>query len=75
VQRLQYGPGTRVADLTPLLGQSAADLAFDPVELADALDGFGRDQRGVRLLKFVKLAPHVRPAGGFLSLFASKISE
>ncbi len=43
----------------------AAGLAFDIVECADTLNGFGRNRRTVGHLDVVELTPDVRPAGSF----------
>ena len=46
----QHRPGSRLANLTALVRQRTSDLTLDPIQLADALYGFGRSACG-RLLE------------------------
>jgi hypothetical protein len=49
-----------MADLPPDIGEQTADLLFDTLQFADALDGGDRQRRVGGDLYVVKLSPHGR---------------
>ena len=59
-------PAALLADLTTLLGRTAADLVPDAIELADTRQRFGGDRRGAGRGELVEPAAHVAPAEGEL---------
>lgn len=67
VQRIKQGLRPRLANCAPLVRRPAANLLFNRVERADALDGFCGNRRGGRHMQIVEPAPHVRPAGRLLN--------
>src|ERR1039457_2569854 len=65
-QVFEQGPGTRLADLAPDIDGLAANLFFNRIESADAVERFGCDRRRMRFMNLVELAPGVRPTGHFV---------
>ena len=67
MQFLNQRPGSCLADLASQVGRLAADLSFDVIERADALDSLGCDRGAGGNLNVIQLAPDVGPASRFVN--------
>src|SRR5690606_18631366 len=65
LQLIELRSSARCARLLALFCGLTADLLFDRIQLADAIERLERERRLRGLMDVVELSPHVRPARRF----------
>src|SRR5262245_13896642 len=65
MQAIQQGPGSRVANLSTVIGWSPANLFLDSIKCRDAFKRLPGDRRCMRFIQVMELAPHMGSTGRF----------